>query len=167
MTEPRSGDQQFLRKLRAVVEANMSKEEFNVDDMAREAHLSRSSIHRKLRILGVRNASRFIREIRLRKAREMLVDGQTTASEVAYRVGFGSPAYFSKCFHEYFGYPPGEVKRMTITAQAGSKSISEVFRRTRNQLVTLKLQLRKILTALVVFVGITAQTRIFNIVISF
>ncbi len=41
----------------------------------------------------------------------MLRDGFMTASEVAFKVGFGSPAYFSKCFHEYYGYPPGEEKK--------------------------------------------------------
>ena len=40
---------------------------------------------------------------------ESLQQGSITASEVAYKVGFGSPAYFNTCFHEYFGYPPGEV----------------------------------------------------------
>jgi tetratricopeptide (TPR) repeat protein len=39
----------------------------------------------------------------------MLHNESYTAAEVAYKTGFGSPAYFNKCFHEYFGYPPGKV----------------------------------------------------------
>ncbi|MCU0459176.1 MAG: helix-turn-helix domain-containing protein [Bacteroidales bacterium] len=104
-------DQQFLGRLREIVEANLSNERFDVEELAREAHLSRSAIHRRLRSLGRTNASHFIREIRLQKAREMLHDGPETAAEVAYKVGFGSPAYFSKCYHEYYGYPPGEERR--------------------------------------------------------
>jgi transcriptional regulator GlxA family with amidase domain len=42
---------------------------------------------------------------------EMLQNNIGTVSEVAFMTGFGSPAYFSKCFHEFFGYPPGKVKR--------------------------------------------------------
>jgi transcriptional regulator GlxA family with amidase domain len=148
MNEPQTADQQFLLKLKAVVEANLSKEEFSVEELARETRLSRSSIHRKLRTHGVRNASRFIREIRLRKALEMLGDDQRTASEVAYSVGFGSPAYFSKCFHEYFGYTPGEVKRMINAEEAGGNSIPDIFRWARNQLVTLRSLLRKIMITL-------------------
>jgi len=45
----------------------------------------------------------------------MLGEGSLTASEVAYRTGFGSPAYFSKCYHEYYGYPPGEEKKRIAT----------------------------------------------------
>jgi len=104
-------DELFLGKLRAIVEANLSNEKFDVEELAREAHLSRSAIHRRLRSLGKTNASHFIREIRLQKAREMLREGSQTASEVAYKSGFGSPAYFSKCYHEYYGYPPGEEKK--------------------------------------------------------
>ena len=104
-------DELFLGKLRAIVEANLSNEQFDVEELAREAHLSRSAIHRRLRSLGKTNASHFIREIRLQRAREMLREGSQTASEVAYKSGFCSPAYFSKCYHEYYGYPPGEEKK--------------------------------------------------------
>ncbi len=156
MTEPQSADQQFLRKLRAVVEANLSKEGFDVLDLAREVHLSRSSIHRRLRTLGIRNASQFIREIRLQKAMEMLGDGLSTASEVAYRVGFGSPAYFSKCFHEYFGYPPGEVKKMIIPGEAGCNDISTDRSSSADSTHTSRYSMRKILITLAVIVSVAA-----------
>lgn len=100
-------DQQFFGRLREIVEANLSNEKFDVEELAHEAHLSRSAIHRRLRSQGKTNASHFIREIRLQKAREMLLAGSSTVAEVAYKSGFGSPAYFSKCYHEYYGYPPG------------------------------------------------------------
>jgi TolB-like protein len=41
----------------------------------------------------------------------MLLQNLGTVSEISYRVGFGSPSYFNKCFHEYYGYPPGEVRK--------------------------------------------------------
>ena len=114
MTDAQSADHLFIARLTGIVLANISREDFDVEELAREAHMSRSAIHRRLRYLGKRNASHFIREIRLQKAQGMLRDGFMTASEVAFRVGFGSPAYFSKCFHEYFGYPPGEEKRRLV-----------------------------------------------------
>ena len=117
MTDPHLTDQLFIARLKEIVLANISREDFDVEELAREAHMSRSAIHRRLEYLGKRNASHFIREIRLQKAREMLREGFITASEVAYKVGFGSPAYFSKCFHEYYGYPPGEVRKRIIQGE--------------------------------------------------
>ena len=52
-----------------------------------------------------------IREYRLKKAFEMLQHKVATASEISYQVGFSSPSYFTTCFNEYFGYPPGKVRR--------------------------------------------------------
>jgi TolB-like protein/AraC-like DNA-binding protein len=124
MNDYLSSDQQFIGKLTTIVEANLSEKEFDCAELAREAHMSRTAIHRRLRSQGIRNTSKFIREIRLRKAREMLQEGSITSSEVAYRVGFSSPAYFSKCFHEFFGYPPGEVKKRVITGEVASAGTS-------------------------------------------
>ena len=47
----------------------------------------------------------------MKKSMEMLQNETFTVSEVAFKVGFGSPAYFNKCFREYFGYTPGEVRK--------------------------------------------------------
>jgi AraC-like DNA-binding protein len=88
----------------------LENEKFGVEDLVREIGLSRSQVHRKLHEDTGQSISQFIREIRLQRAHEMLVDGVGTASEIAFKVGFGSPTYFSKCFVEYFGYTPGEVK---------------------------------------------------------
>ncbi|MDX9728879.1 MAG: helix-turn-helix domain-containing protein [Bacteroidales bacterium] len=123
MTELPSQDQIFLRKLSEIVEVNISREEFDVEHLAQEAKMSRSAIHRRLSYLGKLNASHFIREIRLQKAREMLHNGFATASEVSYKVGFGSPTYFSKCFHEYYGYPPGEERRREVTDEPGEQEV--------------------------------------------
>ena len=106
-----SVDRLFIGRLVQIVHSNIQNENFDVDELAREAGMSRSSIHRRLKRLTNQNTSHFIREIRLKKALDMLQHDFSTASEVAYKVGFGSPAYFTKCFHEYYGYPPGEVKK--------------------------------------------------------
>ena len=121
MTNPHSSDQLFISRLTEIVLENISREDFDVKELAREAQMSRSAIHRRLENLGKRNASHFIREIRLQKAREMLRDGFITASEVAYRVGFGSPAYFSKCFREYYGYSPGEERSRSAGEESDKK----------------------------------------------
>ena len=47
----------------------------------------------------------------MKKAKELLENEKYTVAEVAYHVGFNSPTYFNTCFHEYFGYSPGEYKK--------------------------------------------------------
>lgn len=111
MSDPLSMDQVFINKLTQIVEVNLSDENFNVKKLANAAGMSHATLHRKLKSIRNQDTSEFISEIRLRHAMELLVQNAGTASEIAYRVGFGSPAYFSKCFHDYYGYPPGEVKK--------------------------------------------------------
>jgi AraC-like DNA-binding protein len=114
MNEVLRTDQAFISKLTGIILANIGNESFSVEDLAREAGISRITIHRRLRLIKNQGASQFIREIRLQRAMELLQQNAGNVSEIAFRVGFGSPAYFNKCFHEFFGFPPGKVKREAI-----------------------------------------------------
>ena len=102
----------FFLELARVVEVNMGDEHFGANELANEVGLSRSHIHRKLKSAIGKSTSQFIREIRLRRAHELLEDRVGTASEIAYKVGFNSSTYFTKCFHDFYGYPPGSVKTL-------------------------------------------------------
>lgn len=103
-------DEKFLKKLVDILETNLENEQFGVGQLATAMGLSRSQLHRKLNAINGKSTSRFIREFRLEKAMEMLQNNVATASEIAYKVGFSSPTYFNTSFHQYYGYPPGEVK---------------------------------------------------------
>ena len=103
-------DQLLLDRLNEAIENNLDNEQFGVEELAKESGLSRSQLNRKLNSLTGQSASQLIREFRLKKAKELLQDDVATVAEVSYLVGFGSPSYFSTCFHDFFGYPPGEVK---------------------------------------------------------
>ncbi|MGB5665968.1 MAG: helix-turn-helix domain-containing protein [Maribacter sp.] len=102
--------QVFIKKLTDILEVNMDNEHFGVRKLADSLGVSRSKLHRKLHEFYGKSASRYIREFRLQKAMVMLQNNVATVSEIAYRVGFASPTYFNTCFHNYYGYPPGEVK---------------------------------------------------------
>jgi TolB-like protein/AraC-like DNA-binding protein/Tfp pilus assembly protein PilF len=143
MTGHQSADQNFIARLTEIVLANISREDFDVEELAREAQMSRSSIHRNLKRLTNKNASQFIREIRLKRALEMLQNDLYTASEVAYRVGFGSPAYFTRCFHEFFGYPPGKVKKRNIPEDADSLETVSAEMPARESSRPVKIKARK------------------------
>jgi TolB-like protein/AraC-like DNA-binding protein/Tfp pilus assembly protein PilF len=111
MDEQLSLEQVFIRKLTDIILSNLKNENFGVEELSREMGMSHTTILRKLKSYTHLSISQFIREVRLQKAHEMLLQNLGTASEISYRVGFGSPTYFSKCFHEYYGYPPGEVRK--------------------------------------------------------
>jgi TolB-like protein/AraC-like DNA-binding protein/lipopolysaccharide biosynthesis regulator YciM len=103
-------NKEFLKKLTEIVEANLANEHFGPEELAGEMGMSHSNLHRKLKSISNQTLSQFIREIRLKKAKELLLNEDLTAAEISYRVGFGSPTYFNKCFHEYFGHAPGELR---------------------------------------------------------
>jgi TolB-like protein/AraC-like DNA-binding protein/Tfp pilus assembly protein PilF len=101
---------EFIQKLTNLVEANLANESFGPEELAKEAGMSHSNLNRKLKAITIQNSSQFIREIRVKKARELLINEDLTVAEISYRVGFGSPTYFNNCFHEYFGVAPGEMR---------------------------------------------------------
>jgi len=100
----------LLKKLREEVEVNLQNEQFSVEELAERMNMSRSHLHRKLKQATGQSVNQFIREYRLQRAMELLRKEDINVSEVAFQVGFGSPSYFTTCFTEYYGYPPGEVK---------------------------------------------------------
>lgn len=91
---------------------NASDENFGVSELAERMNMSRSSLLRKIKNETELSASQFIRQLRLKKAMDVLQSSSLTVSEVSYQVGFGSVSYFIKCFREEYGFPPGEVGKM-------------------------------------------------------
>ena len=97
-----------MNKVMNVVNTHLSEEEFSIEQFGHEAGMSRSQIHRKLKALTGKSPSVYLRSIRLSKAKQMIQRKEATISEISYKVGFSSPAYFSRCFKDEFGYPPSE-----------------------------------------------------------
>jgi TolB-like protein/AraC-like DNA-binding protein/Tfp pilus assembly protein PilF len=103
-------DKIFVSKLTEIVTANLANDKFDVKELAEESAMSPKTLNRKLKAVTGKTIGQFIREIRLLKAWEMLQNGEITASEVSFKVGFSSPTYFNTCFHEFFGCTPGAAK---------------------------------------------------------
>ena len=108
--EPNAVGNMFLEKLKREVDENLTNDQFSVEELAKNIGMSRSQLHRKLNTATGQSVSQFIREYRLQRGMELLKGGELNAAQVADRIGFGSPTYFNKCFNEYYGFPPGEVK---------------------------------------------------------
>ncbi len=102
-------DAQFLNKVREAVEENLEDENFSVVELGAQVGMSRSQLHRKLSALTGFSPNEVIRNMRLERAKQLLEQKAGNASEIAYMTGFNSPAYFAKCFKDYFGVTPSEV----------------------------------------------------------
>ena len=101
-----SSDKIFLDTLTHMIEENLADENFCIDDLARMMNMSRSSLHRKMKGILQMTPNDFIRVIRLKKAAEMLAEGNYRVNEICFMVGFSSPSYFSKCFQKQYGVLP-------------------------------------------------------------
>lgn len=99
----------FLEQATAVIEQNLSNEQFGVTELAAAMNMSRSSLLRKVKKESKLSVSQLINQVRLKQAMDLLRKSSLNVSEVGHRVGFSSTSYFIKCFREYYGYPPGEV----------------------------------------------------------
>lgn len=119
-------ENEFLSKITGIIEENISNEQFGVSELANEIGMSRSNLLRKIKKATNLSVSQFIRNIRLKNAMDMLRQKDMTISEVSYAVGFSGTSYFTKCFHDLYGYPPNEVGKKEhlerqIKAQPDSK----------------------------------------------
>ena len=91
-----------------VIKANLDNPEFGVEDLSREVGMSRVHMNRKLKeTLGI-SPSSLIKSTRMKQAAYLLVHNKVNVSEVAYKVGFSTPSYFSNSFRSYFGLSPKE-----------------------------------------------------------
>ena len=104
-------DAEFLERLKAAVMRNIGNSDFNVDLLAAEMNMSRTSLNRKVRGTLDQSPNNYIRIERLKAAAEMLKTGDKKVNEVCYNVGFSSPSYFTKCFYEQFGILPKEFNK--------------------------------------------------------
>lgn len=103
----------FLEKVYNVIEKRLDDETLNVEELAAELNMSRTSLHRKIKTLTNMTTGEIIKIYRLKKAVLLLQDNYNI-SEVAYKTGFGSPSYFSKCFKEVYAVTPTQYSQKDI-----------------------------------------------------
>ncbi|HCC51003.1 MAG TPA: histidine kinase, partial [Porphyromonadaceae bacterium] len=95
-------------KLNGYIEKNLTNEQLSVEMIAGEMKMSNSSLYRKVKAISGLSPVDFIRMARLKKAVRLMQSGEKRVSEIAYLVGFSSPAYFSTSFQKQYGKSPSE-----------------------------------------------------------
>ncbi|MBX2876823.1 MAG: response regulator, partial [Saprospiraceae bacterium] len=101
-------DNYFLNKVNAIIENNIENESFTVDYLAKEIGFSRSQLHRKLKQISNHSASEYITMVKIRKATVLLSSKKYNIDEVAFKAGFNSHSYFTKCFKKVHHQTPKE-----------------------------------------------------------
>ncbi|TKG94525.1 helix-turn-helix domain-containing protein [Puteibacter caeruleilacunae] len=101
----------FLQSVHDIVEKHISDSAFTVEEFARELGTSRTGLYKQMKELTGLSANVFIRDKRLEKAKELLLNSEMSVSEVIYATGFESRAYFNKCFREKYGYTPSGFRQ--------------------------------------------------------
>ncbi|EOR92549.1 two-component system sensor histidine kinase/res ponse regulator hybrid [Arcticibacter svalbardensis MN12-7] len=104
--ESDSADEIFIHKVVNKIDANIGSKFLTVDYLADEIGMSRATFYRKMEQLFGESPSNFIRKTRLKKSAVYIKSEKYTISEVAFKTGFKTPNYFSKCFFKEFGVPP-------------------------------------------------------------
>lgn len=108
-------DQQFLEAVKETITENLENSGFNVESLCASQNMSRSSFYNKLKALTDQAPADYIRLIRLKRAAQLLSEGQYNISEISDMTGFNDVKYFREVFKKYYkispsGYSKGEMK---------------------------------------------------------
>lgn len=113
-----SADEEFLVNALAFVEEHIDDLELNVVRMASALNVSRALLFTKLKALTNQTPGNFIKVLRIKRAAQLLSTNKLNVAEVAYRVGFRDPKYFSKCFKEEFGVSASGFKKQHLEGES-------------------------------------------------
>lgn len=103
-----SPDEKFMKKAIDIIEKNIDDPDFDIESFASEVGVSRMQLYRKMEALTNMTVKEFIRDIRMKRAAQLLEQNKISVSEIVYQVGFRDLAYFRKCFRELYGMSPSE-----------------------------------------------------------
>lgn len=108
-------DQKFLDTVNSIIEKNLDNIDFDMNMMARELGLSRSSLYAKFKALTGMTPNDFVLNCKLKRAATMLTENpDLQIADISDRLGFGSPRYFTRCFKAQFEITPAEYRKKTV-----------------------------------------------------
>lgn len=105
-------DKRLLEEINEAIEKHMIDSDFNVSMLQDVIGIGGKQLYRKTKAITGRTPVEYIREMRMKRAAELLSQGKFSVSEVMYTVGFSNSSYFSKCFSKEYGMTPTEYMKM-------------------------------------------------------
>ena len=111
VTAPAPIEDAFIARFKQMVEEHLADSNLSVEDLAASMGLSRVQLYRKVKALTGSTPVDLLRKARLAQAQSLLQGSTLTVSEIAYKVGFASPSYFTKCYKDEFGIVPGDARK--------------------------------------------------------
>ena len=112
ISAPNDLDEKFASRINEIILKNIDNFDFNSEMLAQELGVSRTGLFRKIKALTGLSASNYIRNVRLKKAAQMLKEKRLQISEIALLTGFQQLSYFSKCFKEQYKKSPSDFMNM-------------------------------------------------------
>lgn len=103
-------ENEFYNRFVDLVTSEMGNIDLSVDVLAEKMGMGRSQFYRKLKALTNLSPVELLRDLRLKRARDLLLTTDKTISEIAYEVGFSTPAYFTKCYREVYSETPSALR---------------------------------------------------------
>ena len=104
-------DKQFLYKIEKILEDNYHDSNFTVGQFVELSKMRRTIFFRKVKHITGFSPNELLKMKRMNKSVTLLTQNELNISEIAYRVGFEDPYYFSKCFKNHFNYSPTEYRK--------------------------------------------------------
>ena len=108
-------DKELLDKIVNFINNHLDNPDLTVDSLVEEAGISRSALFKKIKTLIGISPMELIKNIRLKKAAELVKEGSCNFTQIAYKTGFNDSQYFSKCFKQIYGVTPTEYKRKNLS----------------------------------------------------
>jgi len=109
-------DRSFLEKVNRLIEQNMENPDFGVNEFSQGMNLGRTSLFQKIKGITGQTPNEYILTVKMKQATYLLVNHpELNISDVAYRLGFNTQKYFSKCFKNQFGITPSDFKNQNTT----------------------------------------------------
>ena len=103
-------DSEFYRRFLEIFQAEMGRPELSVDAVAAQMGMERSQFYRKIKALTNYAPVELMRRLRLQQGHALLLSSDKTIGEIAYEIGFSSPAYFTKCYRDAYGVTPTQAR---------------------------------------------------------
>jgi DNA-binding response OmpR family regulator len=101
-------EDRFFKKLNESIQKNLNDENYNIQTLCEDLAMSKSQLYRKFKALTNKSAAKYIRTLRMKKAKELLRTTSMNITEVGYEVGIKTPSTFSELFKDEFGESPRE-----------------------------------------------------------